>query len=60
MHLQHLLLSIMGSEYIKRFALTIAIDPISQWQDDITGLLSLRPFEEGGNGDQDPINLTHT
>ena len=60
MHLQHLLLSIMGSEYIKRFALTIAIDPISQWRDDITGLLSLRPFEGGGNGDRDPINLTHT
>ena len=59
MHLQHLLLSIMGSEYINRLALTIAMDPISPWWDDIMGLLSLRPFE-GGNGDWDPINLTHT
>ena len=49
----------MGSEYINRLALTIAMDPISPWWDDIMGLLSLRPFE-GGNGDWDPINLTHT
>ena len=46
----------MGSEYINRLALTIAMNPISPWWDETMGLLSLRPFEEGGNGDQDPKN----
>ena len=50
----------MGSEYINRLALTIAMDPISPWWDDIMGLLSSRPFEEGGNEDRDPISLTQT